>query len=346
MLPPVWLRRAVLAPAVVALTLLLVTTCPLWLLATAVVSPLIPGRWRPLRALWMLMLYLLLESAALVVLLLLWLVSGFGWKIRSPAFQRTHYDLVRAFLRFLFDESQRVLRVSVTVEGPEPSSYSGRPLIVFSRHAGPGDSFLLVHALISWYDREPRIVLKDTLQWDPAIDVLLNRLPNRFIRPDPGRDGDRVESHIADLATALDDDDAFVLFPEGGNFTARRRARAIERLRRKGLLGEAEKAERMRHVLAPRPGGVVAALSAGRDADVVWVAHSGLEHLVSLADLWRGLPMDEGIAMRWWQVPREEVPVGREDQIAWLYEWWARIDDWIGSQVEARSADRARDGAA
>ena len=44
----------------------------------------------------------------------------------------------------------------------------------------------MVHALINWYAREPRIVLKDTLQWDPAIDVVLNRLPNRFIRPGPG----------------------------------------------------------------------------------------------------------------------------------------------------------------
>ena len=38
-------------------------------------------------------------------------------------------------------------------------------------------------------------MLKDTLQWDPAVDVLLNRLPNRFIAPghtpgaaDRGRD--------------------------------------------------------------------------------------------------------------------------------------------------------------
>jgi ABC-type cobalamin/Fe3+-siderophores transport system ATPase subunit len=29
------------------------------------------------------------------------------------------------------------------------------------RHAGPGDSFLLLHALVNWYAREPRIVLAD-----------------------------------------------------------------------------------------------------------------------------------------------------------------------------------------
>ena len=69
----------------------------------------------------------------------------------------------------------------IDIEGPDPDAYPGPPLLVFCRHAGPGDSFMLMHALMHWYDREPRVVLKDTLQWDPAIDVLLNRLPNRFI---------------------------------------------------------------------------------------------------------------------------------------------------------------------
>ncbi len=332
-LPPTWFRRAVLAPAVVVLTVLLLLTCPLWLLAAAVVSPLIPGRWRPLRVLWMVLLYLLLESAALAALFVLWVASGFGRNLRTPAFQRTHYDLVQTVLRVLYNEAVRVLGVSVVVEGPEPSGFEGRPLVVFSRHAGPGDSFLIAHALLSWYDREPRIVLKDTLQWDPAIDVLLGRLPNRFIRPEPGRGGDLVEAQIRDLATGLDDNDAFVIFPEGGNFTEQRRARAIARLRERGLLGEAEKAERMRHVLAPRPGGVVAALTAAEDADVVWVAHSGLEHVVSVLDLWRALPVDTPITMRWWRVPRDEVPEDRASRIEWLYEWWGRIDDWIGEQV-------------
>ncbi|HEX5511516.1 MAG TPA: hypothetical protein VFX41_07350, partial [Actinomycetales bacterium] len=96
---------------------------------------------------------------------------------------------------------------------------------------------------------------------------------------------------------------------------------------------EAEKAEQMRHVLAPRPGGVVAALTAAEDADVVWVAHSGLEHVVSVLDLWRALPVDTPITMRWWRVPRDQVPEDRAEQIEWLYEWWGRIDAWIGEQV-------------
>ena len=149
------------------------------------------------------------------------------------------------------------------------------------RHAGPGDSFILMYALLHWYAREPRVVLKNTLAWDPAIDVVLRRIPARFISPNPEA-GEDLESQIAHLATGLDRNDAFVIFPEGGNFTAARREKAIARLRKLGLERMAARAEDMTHVLAPRPGGVLAALDAAPDADVLMVAHTGLDHLVTV----------------------------------------------------------------
>jgi hypothetical protein len=329
MLPPRWLRRLVLAPAVVALTVALVTTLPVWLLLAAAASPVLQGRLRPLRVLWLLTLYLVLSSATLVALFGLWLVSGFGWQVRGPRFQRAHYLLVAWVLRILFREAQRVLRVTVVTDGPDPDAHPGPPLVVFCRHAGPGDSFLLTHALMNWYSREPRIVLKETMQWDPVVDTLLNRLPNRFISPDPGGRGAQVEADIAALATKLDENDAFVLFPEGGNFTPQRRQRVIDKLRGSGLHAAAARAEAMMHVLAPRPGGVAAALAAAPEADVLWVAHTGVDHLMTVADVWSALPMDKRITMRWWLVPAAEVPRGREDQLEWLLTWWERIDAWI-----------------
>jgi 1-acyl-sn-glycerol-3-phosphate acyltransferase len=329
-LPPPWVRRLILAPGMVVLTVLAFTLVPVWLLAAAVASPLLPGRFRPLRALFVLLVHLALESVLLVALFALWILSGFGLVLRSAPFQRLHYRLVRFYLSQMFSLCQVVLRVRVAVEGPAPGSYTGRPLIVCCRHAGPGDSFLLVHALVNWYDREPRIVLKDTLQWDPAIDVVLNRLPSRFIRP--GHDPEQTIAHIAELATALDDNDAFVIFPEGGNFTPRRRERAIARLHRLGLHRRAERAAGMMHVLAPRPGGLLAALAAAPQADVVWVAHTGLDDLAGVADVWRALPMDRAIQMRWWQVPAGEVPRGPDAQTEWLFAWWERIDGWIAAQ--------------
>jgi 1-acyl-sn-glycerol-3-phosphate acyltransferase len=322
------LRRLVIAPAMIGLAVALWATLPLWLIAAAALSPILPGRWRALRLLWLFVVYVTSESVLLVVLLGLWLAAGFGRRIRSPYFQGIHYDLAQGLLWVLFGEARRVLKLRIETDGPNPDAHPGTPLIVACRHAGPGDSLILVHTLMDWYAREPRVVLKNTLAWDPMIDVVLNRIPARFISSNPGK-GEDFESQIAELAHDLDGNDAFVIFPEGGNFTPARRRRGIERLRKLGMERMARRAERMTHVLAPRPGGLLAALDAAPGADVVLVAHTGLDHMLTVADVWRELPMDKVITMRWWQVPREEIPEGREAQIEWLFGWWERIDEWI-----------------
>jgi 1-acyl-sn-glycerol-3-phosphate acyltransferase len=299
------LRRFVVAPAMIALTVVALLTLPLWLLVGAALSPLVRGRMRPLRLLWIALLHMVLESLILLELFGLWIASGFGLWIRKPFFERIHYDLAQTYLVIFFREARRVLRLSIVTRGPAPDAHPGEPLLVACRHAGPGDSFTLMYALMHWYGREPRVVLKDTMAWDPMISVLL------------------------ELASNLDHNDAFVIFPEGGNFTEARRARAIDKLRRLGLEAMAARAERMENVLAPRPGGLLAALEAAPEADVVLVAHTGLDHLLTVGDIWRELPMDKQLIMRWWRVPREEIPHDRDEQIDWLFTRWEEIDRWI-----------------
>jgi 1-acyl-sn-glycerol-3-phosphate acyltransferase len=171
-------------------------------------------------------------------------------------------------------------------------------------------------------------VLKEMLAWDPALGVLLTRLPSRFISPNP-RAGRDVEAEVGELARNLDHNDAFVIFPEGGNFTPERRDRAIKRLHRLGMTRMATRAEEMINVLAPRPGGVLAALEAAPEADVLLVAHTGLDHVLTVADVWHSLPMDKRLLMGWWRIPREEIPHGRDERIEWLFEWWRHVDEWI-----------------
>ena len=322
------LRRVFMATVVIAVTALLWVLLPFWLVAAAALSPVLPGRWRALRLLWIFILYATIDSLLLVIMFGYWLASGFGRYVCTPYWQGLHYDLVQGVMWVLFREAKRVLRLEITTEGPAPDAYPGHPLLVCCRHAGPGDSFTLIHALMYWYDREPRVVLKDTLQWDPAIDVLLHRIPARFISPNP-TEGQDLESQIRALATGLDADDAFVIFPEGGNFTEARRDRAIARLRKLGLERMAHRAEAMTNVLAPRPGGFLAALDAAPEADVVLVAHTGLDHLLTAGDIWRELPMDKLIVMRWWRVPRAEIPTDRDGRIDWLFSRWEEIDAWI-----------------
>ncbi|HWH28514.1 MAG TPA: 1-acyl-sn-glycerol-3-phosphate acyltransferase [Mycobacteriales bacterium] len=325
-----WLRRPFMIAVVLGLSLLL-TLAPVLLLVGALASPLLPGRWRPLRLLAFLLVYLALELVALVVAFALWYLSGFGWQLRSPSYQAMHYWVLRRVLHAVVLAARWLFRLRIRTDGlgwsPLDDGVPGseNAMLVLSRHAGPGDSFLLVETLMNRdHLRRPRIVLKSTLQLDPVVDIYLNRLPSAFVTP--GRSGPEA---VGGLARGLGTEDALLIFPEGGNFTAGRRRKAIASLRGKGLATEADAAERMQHLLPPRPGGVVAALAAAPHADVVFVAHTGLEHLSTAADLWRGLPMDSDVLMRWDFVAADDVPAGEAAQRQWLFDRWAEMDRWV-----------------
>jgi len=356
-LPPRVVRRVVLAPAMIALTAFLLAVTPLVLLVLAFLVRFLPGRWRALRMFWFLLVYLLRESLGIFGLLSLWVMSGFGWKLRSERFSRAHIRLTGWYLRGLVGSAAKVLRLSLVTESVPDDLALGptraaalqhrdgvtpvRPVLVFSRHAGAGDSFILAHLLINTYGRRPRIVLKDLLQLDPCIDIVLNRLPNRFISPNPPPGSGVIES-IESLAAGLEPDSALLLFPEGGNFSERRRSRAIERLHQQGFAQAAQTAAGLTHVLPPRPAGTFAAIDASPDADVLFVAHTGLEQLSTLGDLWSGLPMDREVRLTWWTVRHEEIPVDTPERILWLYEWWERIDDWIEERRDPAHPSKPR----
>lgn len=333
--PPVWVRRP-LGLAVVAGLAFLVTLLPLLVLVAVALSAVVPGRWRPLRLLGFALVYLGLEIVGLLAALVLWLASGLGWKVRSPAFVRAHYVVLRWLLVAVVASARVLFHLRVVEDevgwSPLDDGVPGstNAMLVLSRHAGPGDSLLMVRTLMSRdHARRPRIVLKDLLQLDPLLDVYLNRVPTAFLSTGEG------PQEVGELAEGLGPDDALLIFPEGGNFSEGRRLWAIDRLRHKGMLEQADAAERMRHVLPPRPGGVAAALAAAPHADVVLVAHTGLEHLSTLADLWDGLPMDSTVRMRWWFVPAAEVPRDPADLERWLYDRWAEVDRWIGAGTHA-----------
>ncbi len=172
------LRRFVLGPAAVLLAVVVYVSLPVWLLVGACLSPVLPGRWRALRLLWIFVLYLTVEALLLVVMLGFWFASGFGRRLRTAYWQGVHYDLVQGVMWVFFREARRVLKLTIATDGPTPDAHPGVPILVACRHAGPGDSFTLIHALMHWYDREPRVVLKDTLGLGPGR--------RRAAAPDPG----------------------------------------------------------------------------------------------------------------------------------------------------------------
>ena len=186
MRPPArWIRRLIIAPGVVLGVMAGLITLPLVIPIAAFASRYVPGKWRILRIVWFLFLYLLIEAAALTMLFSLWLISGFGLRIDSPGFIDAHYELMAWMLRRIVASAKFTFKLRVIREGSAPTTRgrrSGRrPIMVLSRHAGPGDSFLLMDELANGFKRQPRIVMKEFLQWDPMVDVMINRLPSAFV---------------------------------------------------------------------------------------------------------------------------------------------------------------------
>lgn len=233
------------------------------------------------------------------------------------------------------DKSLRVVRGAAerfgglkVVQDTNTKTLPAGPLIVCGRHGGVGGAFLLAQILLCERGRLPWVVLKKTLSWDPLIDALLSRIPHAFIDPQPG-DGGATAMRVGELARGMTADDALLIFPEGGNFTPRRRLHAIHRLRRRGLARAAACAAQLQHVLPPHPDGLFAAVDTAPESDVVFVAHTGLEHLQSAADVWRALPLRVPVVFTWWAVAGAEIPESAEARVGWLEEHWARIDSWV-----------------
>ncbi len=333
-LPPRWVRRLLLWPIPVVAVFFYVTTVPLLLIAALIVSYRLPGKLRAVRILGLATIYLFVEAAIVVASLALWIVSGFGWKLKAERFVAAHYWMLRQAVRVLVLAARRLFSLEIAADGPDLPSDDGLehttevPLIVMSRHAGPADSLLLLHQVMSWRGRRPRIVAKDLLQFDPALDIMLNRLPNRFITPNPSRSDDTLIA-ISELAADMTNLDAFVIFPEGGNFSEQRRLRAIDRLREGGYELAARRATELRNVLPPRPAGTKAALAACPTADAVFVAHTGIDEIATIADLWSAIPQAKTLHINWVVLPSDQIPRTGAGQEEMLYLAWEAIDHWI-----------------
>jgi 1-acyl-sn-glycerol-3-phosphate acyltransferase len=350
--PPVLVRRAVLDPlwppaAVVLAALLLVVAA-----AGAVTWP-VTGRGRISRLALLAALYVLLNAGLLVACAALWLRHPVPGRRDGERWQDSHAGVLRWLLAMLRAAAGPLLGFEVTLHEPSGAAQLREvPLLILARHAGPGDSFTLADLLLSRYRRRPRIVLKEILQWDPGLDVVLNRMSACFLPARPAAGAD-LAGQLAALARTLTGSDAMLIFPEGGNWTPLRYSHAVARLRRQHALRQAAAAAaRHPNVLPPRPAGVLACLAARPDLDVVVVAHTGLDDLVSPAQVWRALPLTgRPMAIRWWHQPAEGMPADPAGQLTWLQRQWAMVDAWIQAQKDdpdprgAAAGDPGRDDA-
>ena len=122
----------------------------------------------------------------------LWLASGFGRRIRTPYWEGP-LRLLTARCRVFFWQARWALQPAIDIAGTDPDTHAGPAGLVVCRHAGPGDSFMLIHALVNWL--RPRAA--DRAQGHAAVGPGGRRAaqpaPGRFIAPDPAA-GEDLES--------------------------------------------------------------------------------------------------------------------------------------------------------
>lgn len=340
MIPPTPIRRPVTITAWLVMSTVCLVLSPVllglaWLYSTVTRQP------QPLIFARLVIVYFALELATLVACGALWLASGAGLLMRSPRFQRLHYRLLRWFVHSFAQRWCALLEIDIA-EGPSPEAIraleADRPLLFFSRHAGPGDTVVLVDLLLTRFDRRPSVVFRQTVAIDPSVDLIGHRLPHAILDT---AEPEQCEARIEEVARGLGDRGVLLLFPEGGNFTPERRRRAIRTLWRKDLRAEAAKAQEMTHVLPPRPTGALAALRGNPGADVIFAAHTGLGLAAFPRQLWHAAPIGRTLETRMWLWPAADRPAGPEEQEEWIYDCWRRIDEWVEAQGTEQDDTRA-----
>lgn len=265
-----WVRRVLTVTVVVAVAAVLLGFLPVWLILVAFASRFFPGKWRPLRIIWFGFVYALLEVAALVALLWLWLIAGFGTRLDSPASQHRHHRLLAWLLRRVVRSAEFTFGLQRTGDAdllaPVPAD---RPVVVLSHEAGAGVSLAVLDRVVNGPARRTaRVVLKDFHQLDPAVDLLLHRTGGVFVPG--GRDDAAVLAAVAQAAERTGTGEALVLMSGDG------------------VAGDDR-------LLPPRLPAAEAALAALPGAEVAVVGLAGLDGLSTPGEVWRSMPNDTAV---------------------------------------------------
>ncbi|OBJ07230.1 1-acyl-sn-glycerol-3-phosphate acyltransferase [Mycobacterium sp. 1465703.0] len=308
------LRRAFTVPLVTILMVSILISGPL-LLTGASIAGLLTRSSRPARTVAFLMAYAVIELRTLVKLL-----QG----------NRDCDQLMRDILTSVYAAVRRTLDVEVVLEpaSAEPDTIPrDEPVIVLSRHCGPGDSVLVAWLLVIEYGFDLKIVLKSVLQCEPVLDFAGELGCLCFLRR-----GDRAREQIRALAESMDGGQAMLLFPEGANFSWPRWRKAITELRSTRGLRAARRALRQSHTLPPRSGGAAAAAAGAPKANVLVVTHNGF-CADGRARPWWQLPVHRQLLIRTVVIPAARIPppprIG-----PWLERTWTQVDAWVVAHAE------------
>lgn len=314
------MRRVMTISVYFLLLVLLTVLAPVWIPAAFVVGVFRRARFVILRLAMFLWTFLFIEMIGLTLAAGIYLITPGNIKRRHDLF----FALQCWWGTALFSWLCRYLSLSASVEGQE--KVLPGPVLVFIRHASIIDTALPVAFLSKPKGLRLRYVFKRELMVDPCIDVAGHASPHYFI--DRGGSATEELAGIRNLAVDLDDE-GVLLYPEGTRFTKRKKEIALKRLA-KTHPDLVSIATSFKHCLPPKPGGALTLLEAAPHADVLVIAHRGLEGLAEVTDLLSGSVVGKEVQVSIWRIPAAEIPEGDERR-RWLFDLWKRVDDFVGA---------------
>jgi 1-acyl-sn-glycerol-3-phosphate acyltransferase len=296
-----------------------------FLLACAAALDVFHSRFRfpSVRVLLFVLQYAINDTVEIVLAGPYWLLAGFGRRLDGAASIRRHQRLQAWSIGVLARRAERLLGLRIELDVAGAAALLPAPAIVLCRHVNLVDASLPT-LLYQQRGVASRGVIMAELLADPGFDLIYGRTGSVFV---PRDNGPEARALVGGLAGALDDSTVAVIFPEGRLFRPDALQRAVARLA--GTNPErAVRLDGLRHVMPPRPGGVLALLDALPGTDVVVLAHTGLDRFASFAELARAVPLRDPVAVTAWRIAAENVPADPLDRITWLDDQWLRVDAW------------------
>ena len=319
---------AIEAGAFVVLTL----TFPVVLLAAVLVDLALwlvrRKPWMAVRLACMAWWFLFGELRGIAGLAGIYLITGGPLGRGSLRRRRLVYDLRIHWARSHLGGIRVLFGLTFEIEGLEKAGPG--PVLIFIRHASIIDNTLPDAVIGHAHGLGLRFVLKHELQMIPTIDIGGRWVPTNFVRRASSDPAGEV-AKLRRLAHDLGDGEGILIYPEGTRHTPEKLASAQEKIAERAP-AVAPLANRLRHVLPPRLGGPLALLDESRGADVVVCGHVGFDGFEYISDIWAGGLVHTTVRVCFWRYPAADVPTGEEEQVAWLYERWQVLDDWVGKQ--------------
>ncbi len=325
-----WKRRLVTTPALFSLAVGSLVVAPVLVPVAAIWDLTQNNRWSACRTLVFLPFFFWFEVLGLAVLFWLWLRHVAG--MSSEAFLEANHRMQAWWVGGVFALVRRVYSIQLDVEGHgelnDPS-----PTVILSRHASTLDTLLPL--ALNRTETRFRYVLKAELLFDPALDYCGQRLPNAFVRRGSGNPEKEVARVVA-LGEDLGSGEAVVLFPEGTRFSVSRRRRLLEKFETDPVMGPV--IALLQHTLPPLREGAVQLLAHTAAADVVFIAHRGLERARTMSDLIGGGLTGAHLEVCIWRVPAAEIPRDPESLRDFLLTQWRKVDRYVSERSLAISS--------